>query len=137
MLDKLNVKRLTAHKHYAWYLGTALCGSAILFMLLVFISGAAYTYVWSVVGMELLLYMLLNAFSCLLVPDLWSYIKKTIFVYLLHLGLLFLMLYVLLGKNFSDYSGNLPAFGALVFCFFGSLILISFIRGAANFLKNE
>ena len=106
-------------------------------MLLVFISGAAYTYVWSVVGMNLLLYMLLNAFSCLLVPELWKYIKTTILVYLLNLGILFLMLYLLMGKDFSEYSGNLPAFGALVFCFFGSLILISFIRGAANFLKNE
>jgi len=137
MLDKINVRKLTAQKLYPWYLGTALCGGAILIMLLVFISGAAYTYVWSVVGMNLLLYMLLNAFSCLLVPELWKYIKTTILVYLLNLGILFLMLYLLMGKDFSEYSGNLPAFGALVFCFFGSLILISFIRGAANFLKNE
>lgn len=137
MLNKLNIKGLTAHPNYAWFLGAALCGSAILMMLIVFVSGLEYNYVWSVVGMELLLYMLLNAFSCLLVPDLWKYVKKTVLVYVINLGLLFLMLYLLLGKNFSDYSGNLPAFGALIFCFFGSLILISFIRGAVNFLKNE
>jgi hypothetical protein len=137
MLKVLDVKSWTKHKNYPWMLGAALCGTAMLFMLLIYIITPNHLFVWSVVGIELLLYMLLNAFSCLLVPELWPFIKKTILVYLINLVLLGVLLYTLLGKDFAEYSGNLAAFGALVFCFFASLILISFIRATANFLKNE
>ncbi len=137
MLKTIDVKRWAQQKTYPIYLGAILCCTAIVFMLFVHLTVKDPKFVWTVVGIEMLLYMLLNAFSCLLVPDLWTYIKRTMGVYLLNLAMLGLVLYMLLGPNFMDFSGNFAAFGALIFCFFASLILISFIRGVADFFKNE
>jgi|GEM_PF-1816206 len=137
MLKTIDVKRWSQQKKYPIYLGAVLCLTAVVFMLFVNLTVADPKFVWTVVGIELLLYMLLNAFSCLLVPDLWIYIKRTIGVYIVNLVVLGVTLYLLLGSDFMGKSGNFAAFGALIFCFFASLFLISFIRGVADFFKNE
>lgn len=137
MLNTSDLLRWATQKKYPIFLGAALCASALVMMVLVYLTVSDHKFVWTVAGIELLLYMLLNAFSCLLVPDLWVYIKRTIPIYVLNIVALGTMLYLLLGKDFMVESGNAPAFGALVFCFFASLFLISFIRGVADFFKQE
>lgn len=137
MLKTTDVQQWAKLKRYPIYLGGVLCAAAIVFMLLVYATVSDPKFVWTVVGIQLLLYLLLNAFSCLLVPDLWIYIKRTIGVFVINLVIMGLVLFLLLGNDFMEASGNFAAFGALIFCFFASLILISFIRGVADFFKNE
>ena len=137
MLNENDAYRLILHKRYPFMLGGVLCVLTIFAVLICYAAGVADKYLLTVVGSELLLYMLLNAISCLLVANMWKYVKTTIPVYITNLIIQFLVLYFILGASINDHKAFFPSLGALVFTFFSSMVLITVIRMVANFLKQE
>jgi len=118
-------------------LASALLGFAAIGMGIVFFVTGEVKSLWTVFGIELLMYMLLNAFSCLIVKKIGLYLRKTVLFYVINLILVVLLIYLYSGKSLLDYKEGFPAFEALIFCFFSSLILISLIRAVVNFFKEE
>lgn len=136
-MNKLKTKDFVDSKHYPMYLSGILFGFAAIFMGITFLITGELKSLWTVFGIELLLYMLLNAFSCLIVTKIGLYLRKTILFYVLNLVLVIVLIYLYSGKSLMDYRDGFPAFEALIFCFFSSLILISLIRSVVNFFKEE
>lgn len=136
-MNKLKTKDFVDSKNYPMYLAGILFGFAAIFMGITFLITGELKSLWTVFGIELLLYMLLNAFSCLIVTKIGLYLRKTILFYVLNLLLVIVLIYLYSGKSLMDYRDGFPAFEALVFCFFSSLILISLIRSVVNFFKEE
>jgi hypothetical protein len=138
MLNVLESRQLILKKQYPFILGATLCGLTIISILIAFAAGAKPVSLLTILGAELLLYMLLNAVSCLIVPSLSAHVKRTIPTYIVNFLIVGIVLFMLLGADTLSQSDNFyPALGALVFCFFASMILILVIRAVANFLKNE
>jgi len=136
-ISKLKTKVLVDSKSYPMLLASALFGFAAIGMGIVFLVTGEVKSLWTVFGIELLLYMLLNAFSCLIVKKIGLYLRKTVLLYVINLILVVLLIYLYSGKSLLDYKEGFPAFEALIFCFFSSLILISLIRAVVNFFKEE
>lgn len=136
-ISKLKTKDLVDSKNYPMLLASALLGFAAIGMGIVFFVTGEVKSLWTVFGIELLMYMLLNAFSCLIVKKIGLYLRKTVLFYVINLILVVLLIYLYSGKSLLDYKEGFPAFEALIFCFFSSLILISLIRAVVNFFKEE
>lgn len=137
MLNELDARKWILSKHYALWLGGALCGFTVMMILLAYTAGADDKYLFTALGTELLLYMLLNAISCLIVENMWKHVQRTLPVYAGNLLLVSVVLYMLLGAEWKNHQTFFPALGALIFCFFASMVLILVIRAVAGFLKQE
>lgn len=137
MLNELDARKWILSKRYALWLGGLLCGFTVFVILLEYVFGAADKYLFTTLGTELLLYMLLNAISCLIVEDMWKHVKRTVPVYTGNLLVVSTVLYLLLGAEWKAHKTFFPALEALIFCFFASMVLILVIRSVATFLKQE
>ncbi len=137
MAKNTYINKLVDSRNYPLILAGILFGITALLMLLVFAITRDGRHLWTVLGFELLLYMLLNAFSCLIVTKIGLYLRNTILLYILNLVLVITLIYLLLGENLKNYEKGFPAFEALVFCFFSSLMLICLIRSVVNFFKDN
>lgn len=137
MANKLNTKTFVDSRNYPMVLAAILFGAAVIFMGITYIITNEVKSLWTVFGIELLLYMLLNAFSCLIVTKIGLYLRKTILFYILNVVLVVLIIYLFSGQSLLNYRSGFPAFEALIFCFFSSLILITLIRSVVNFFKEE
>lgn len=138
MLNVLESRQLILKKGYPFILGASLCVLTVISILIAYAAGAKPVSLLTILGAELLLYMLLNAVSCLIVPSLWQHVKRTVPTFIINFLLVGTVLYFLLGGDTLSKADNFyPALGALVFCFFASMVLILVIRAVANFLKNE
>ncbi|HNA58444.1 MAG TPA: hypothetical protein PK511_13695 [Chitinophagales bacterium] len=137
MLNELDALNLIRKKRYPYVLGGTLCVLTCLALTIEFVAGASHKYLFTTLGTELLFYMLVNAISCLLVPDMWIHVKKTIPLYLVNLAITGSLIYLFIDGAVRDHRAFFPALGALVFCFFASMVLIMVIRMVASFLKQE
>lgn len=135
--NKLKTKDFVDAKNYPMYLAGILFGLTAIFMGIAFFVTGELKSLWTVFGIELLLYMLLNAFSCLIVAKIGLYLRRTVLFYVINLLLVVVLIYLYSGKSLTEYRDGFPAFEALIFCFFSSLILISLIRAVVNFFKEE
>lgn len=136
-MNELDARKLILKKQYPLILGGSLCAVTFIAVLIVFVSGAEHKYLLTTFGTELLLYMLLNAVSSLIVADLWQHAKRTVLVYVSNLIVIGTLVYLLMDRDMHTISNFYPALGALIFCFFASMVLITLIRMVANFLKQE
>lgn len=137
MLNELDARKFIRNKRYALWLGGSLCAFTVVMILLEHLFGAAEKYLFTTLGTELLLYMLLNAISCLIVDDMWQHVKRTVPVYAGNLLIISAVLYIVVGAGWKDHRTFFPALEALIFCFFASMVLILVIRSVATFLKQE
>lgn len=138
MLNVLESRRLILKKSYPFLLGASLCALTLIGIFIGYAAGVKPVSLLTTLAAELLLYMLLNAVSCLIVPNLWKHVKRTVVTYIANLLVVGSVLYLLLGKvKLQDSNGFYPALGALIFCFFASMVLIFIIRSVADFLKSE
>ena len=136
-MNKLKTKDIVNSKNYPMILAGILFVFAAVFMGVTFFITGDPKSLWTIFGIELLLYMLLNAFSCLIVTKIGLYLRKTVLFYVVNLILVVLLIYLYSGKSLLEYREGFPAFEALIFCFFSSLILITLIRSVVNFFKEE
>ncbi len=137
MQKRSYIKELVNRKMYPFQLAGALFCITAFFMVIVYLLVSDHKYIWTVFGIELLFYMLVNAFSSLMVDNAAAYMKKVVIAYTINLILCITLLVILLGSSFREYAHTFPAFEALIFCFFSSLILITLIRTVVNFFKDE
>lgn len=137
-MEKTNaIRDFVNKKQYPFYLMGILFGISAISMLLITAVKGNPKFVWSVFGVELLFFMLLNAFSSLLVKNAGSYMRRVVLAYVINLIVTIALMLLLLGKKFWDFENIFPAYEALVFCFFSSLILITLIRTVVKFFKDE
>ncbi len=135
--NELNVRNIVNHKRYPFMLAASLLVLTVCFLLGIYFSSGNEKYFWPVFGAELLLFMLINAFSFLLINNPGRYIRRIILFYIINLFIIVPLLFTLLGDKLQDYKNLFPAFEALVFCFFASLILIYLLRSIVNFFKED
>lgn len=137
MLNELDALKIIRKKNYAFLLGGSICVVSVLVLLIEYAAGASHKYYFTTMGTALLFYMLVNAISCLLVDNMWTHVKRTVPVYALNLLLSGGLIYLFIDGAVDDHRAFYPALGALIFCFFASMVLILVIRSVASFLKEE
>lgn len=137
MLNELDALKIIRKKHYAYILGGSIGLLCMVTLLIEYAASAQHKFFFTTLGTALLFYMLVNAISCLLVENMWTHVKRTVPVYLVNLLVNGGLIYFFIDGSVDEHVAFYPALGALIFCFFASMVLILVIRSVASFLKEE
>lgn len=135
ILDEQHAIHYINNKHYPMLLFVILFCVCVFVSLILFVIHKSPEQVWIVGGTELLLYLMINSISSLIVKNVRKYLKKTVLFYIVNLIALLLFIYLLYGKAGMQKKEFIPIYGALVICFFLSLVLVIIIRKVFSAFK--
>lgn len=136
ILDEKHAIHYINNKKYPLFLFAILFCLCVFVSLILFVIYKSPEQTWIVGGTELLMYLMINSISSLVVKNVKKYLKKTVLFYIVNLIVLLLFIYVLYGKAGMQKKEFIPIYGALVICFFLSLVLVIIIRKVLSAFKD-
>lgn len=128
ILDEQHVKDYVNKKNYPFLLFGILLTAAFISMVFLNFFNVSIEQTWIIGGTQLLMYLMINAISCLIVKKFTLYLKRTILSYCLNLIFILLTIFMLHGREGLQRSEFFPIYSALFLCFFISIVLVIIIR---------